>query len=154
VQPGGVPDLSEDHVFRMRSARGRGAGIRATGTPVRMSVTASGVPDVPTVDVTASVALVDAGGVLLDVREPDEWAAGHAPSAMFIPMGDVMRRISDIPADRSVAVICRSGRRSALVVDYLVEQGLDARNVAGGMQAWQSLGLMVVRDDGTTGTVI
>jgi len=92
--------------------------------------------------------------VLLDVREPDEYAAGHAPDAVFMPLGTVSERWSTLPGDRPVVCVCRSGARSARVTAFLLEQGLDAANLAGGMQAWARFGLEVVCDDGTPGAVI
>ena len=83
---------------------------------------------------------------LLDVREPDEWNRGHAPQAHLIPMGSIMDRIDEIPNDERVVVVCHSGYRSWQVTKALVEAGYDAVNVAGGMEAWQSAGGVVVTD--------
>ena len=80
---------------------------------------------------------------LVDVREDDEWADGHAPGALHIPLNDIPLRVSELPQDRPVAVICRVGSRSAYATAWLVEQGYDARNVDGGMLAWASSGLPV-----------
>ena len=83
-----------------------------------------------------------AGAVLLDVREDDEWAAGHATGAVHVPMG---RLTPDrLPEGRPVYVICRSGNRSGRVVEILTAAGVDARNVRGGMIAWERSGLPVV----------
>lgn len=76
------------------------------------------------------------GAFLLDVREVDEWQAGHDPGAVHVPMGTVVDGHDAIPRDRTVLVICRSGARSAAVTDQLTGWGYDAVNVAGGMQAW------------------
>ncbi|BCJ38744.1 sulfurtransferase [Actinocatenispora thailandica] len=90
-------------------------------------------PEVPTV----STADVPADAYLLDVREPDEWAAGHAPGAHHLPMQDVPARLGEVPMDDDVYVICRSGGRSAQVTAYLLGNGFDqVRNVDGGMRAW------------------
>ncbi|HEX4056894.1 MAG TPA: rhodanese-like domain-containing protein [Galbitalea sp.] len=86
------------------------------------------------------------GAWLLDVREQDEWDAGHAPSANLIPMGQLMDRIDEVPDDAEVLVICHSGYRSWVVTKALVAAGYDAVNVAGGMEAWESAGGVVVRD--------
>ena len=91
-----------------------------------------------------AIALVAGGGWLLDVREPAEWDGGHAPDAHLIPMGEVMDRIEEIPLDEPVVVICHSGYRSWQVTQALVAGGYDAVNVAGGMEAWQSAGGVVV----------
>ena len=91
---------------------------------------------------------------LLDVREPDEFEAGHAPGAVLRPLGQVPEAVSDLPDGRTVLVICRSGARSARATQFLRHQGIDAVNLEGGMQAWEAFGLDVVRDDGSFGSVI
>ncbi|MEJ1230620.1 MAG: rhodanese-like domain-containing protein [Galbitalea sp.] len=93
-----------------------------------------------------AIALVDAAGWLLDVREQNEWDAGHAPKAHLIPMGSIQDRIDEIPADAEIVVVCHSGYRSWQVTKALVEAGYNAVNVAGGMEAWQSAGGVVVTD--------
>jgi rhodanese-related sulfurtransferase len=110
--------------------------------------------------VTAEVApmavedLVDAGAVLIDVREPDEWAAGHAPQARHIPMGQVEARLDEVPRDVTAVIVCRSGGRSNTVMQFLNRQGFNAFNLSGGMRAWDEAGLPVVTDDGGPGRVI
>jgi rhodanese-related sulfurtransferase len=91
---------------------------------------------------------------LLDVREPDEFAAGHAPGAVLRPLGEVPAAVSELPDGRIVLVICRSGARSARATQFLRHQGVDAVNLDGGMQAWAAFGFDVVRDDGSFGAVI
>ena len=88
------------------------------------------------------------GVTLLDVREHDEWAAGHAPEAIHIPMGDLAGRLDDLPSDNEVYVVCRSGGRSARVTAYLNANGWDAKNVEGGMQSWQAAGRPMDADSG------
>jgi len=84
----------------------------------------------------------------LDVREPDEWQAGHAPTAVHIPMSELAARLGELPSDQDpLYVICRSGGRSAKVVAFLAEQGYPAVNVSGGMRAWAGAG-RPVRTDG------
>jgi rhodanese-related sulfurtransferase len=88
------------------------------------------------------------GDFLLDVREDDEWQAGHAEGALHIPISDFVARYGELteaaPQDGRVHVICRSGGRSAQVAMYLVQQGIDAVNVDGGMQVWAAAGRPVV----------
>jgi rhodanese-related sulfurtransferase len=110
-------------------------------------------PQIPEVDIEEGRRRVDAGAVLLDVREADEWQAGHAQAAQWIPMGELATRQGEIPTGRDVVVICRSGARSGRVTEALVRAGHDAVNLAGGMQAWRSAGLPVVTDHGGPGTV-
>ncbi|MEV0274990.1 rhodanese-like domain-containing protein [Streptomyces sp. NPDC050610] len=109
---------------------------------------------VPEVD----AASVPSDGFLLDVRENDEWAAGHAEGALHIPMSDFVGRYGELteraPEGDKVYVICRSGGRSAQVAQYLLQQGLDAVNVAGGMQRWEAAGRPVADGTGGSGTVI
>jgi rhodanese-related sulfurtransferase len=110
--------------------------------------------EVPQVDPDEASAMLEGGGALLDVREPDEWEAGHAPDAQFIPLGQVSERAAEVPHDRRVVVICRSGARSDRAAQFLASQGVDAVNVAGGMRAWAAGGYDVVASDGLPGTVI
>jgi rhodanese-related sulfurtransferase len=91
---------------------------------------------------------------LLDVREPDEYAAGHAPGVVLHPLNDLPSVWSELPADRTVLCICRTGARSATATEFLRRQGIDAVNLEGGMQAWAAFGFDVVRDDGSFGSVI
>ncbi len=79
-------------------------------------------------------------GTLLDVREDDEWAAGHAVGAVHIPLGQLPVRLGELDLDDPVHVVCRSGARSAQAVAWLNENGADAVNVAGGMGAWAEAG--------------
>ena len=98
------------------------------------------------------VAQVPADGFLLDVREDDEWAAGHAEGALHIPMSDFVSRYGELTeradGDAPVFVLCRVGGRSAQVTRYLRQQGHTAVNVDGGMAAWEAAGRPLVTDDG------
>lgn len=86
---------------------------------------------------------------LLDVREQDEWDAGHAPGAHHVVMATVPSRLAEIPDDGTVVVICRHGQRSAQVVNYLIANGRDnAVNLDGGIVDWVSAGRPIVADDG------
>ena len=85
---------------------------------------------------------------LLDVREDDEWAAGHAPTARHIPLGDLGERAGEVPQDELVYVICRSGGRSGRAAQALAGAGWRAANVAGGMQDWAAAGRPMVTDSG------
>ena len=79
--------------------------------------------------------------VIVDVREPNEWAAGHAPNAIHIPLGELPSRLDELPdTDDTVAIVCRGGGRSSRAVAWLTQQGFDVANVEGGMRAWQSAG--------------
>jgi rhodanese-related sulfurtransferase len=101
-------------------------------------------------DVQPSVMSTDlpAGAYLLDVREPDEWAAGHAPDAVHIPVGALGQRAGEIPQDREVYVICRSGTRSAYAAQALVGGGWTAINVADGMTGYAIAGRPMISETG------
>jgi rhodanese-related sulfurtransferase len=102
----------------------------------------SPVPAVVVADLPAST-------VLLDVRENDEWAAGHAPAAVHVPMGQIVQRLDELATafpDRPVHVVCRSGGRSARVTAHLKQAGWDAVNVEGGMRAWAAAGRPMVAE--------
>jgi rhodanese-related sulfurtransferase len=102
--------------------------------------------EVQEVDVAEAARLADAGlALLLDVREDDEWATGHAPAAVHVPLGDLP--YADVSSDRRVLTICRSGNRSATAAAALLALGIDARNVRGGMRAWQTAGLPITPED-------
>ncbi|WP_338671402.1 rhodanese-like domain-containing protein [Streptomyces sp. SCSIO 30461] len=104
------------------------------------------------------VASVPADCLVLDVREGDEWAAGHVDGALHIPMSDFVARFGEVTeavADgRRAHVMCRVGGRSAQVTQYLVQQGIDAVNIDGGMLAWESAGRPMVTEDGRPAFVL
>jgi len=84
--------------------------------------------------------------LLLDVREPDEFAQVRAPGALLLPMSVLSSRIAQLPVDRPLLVICHLGGRSAAVAGFLVRTGrADVTNVTGGMDAWERAGLPVRR---------
>ena len=106
------------------------------------------------IDPVATHPLLDAGATLLDVRENDEWAAGHAPGATHLAMGSVSDRIVEIPSDRIVVCVCRVGGRSRAVAELLAGEGYDVRNLDGGMLAWEAAGYPVVGGSGEPGRII
>lgn len=94
-----------------------------------------GLPSVPSVRPHD----VDPDAFVLDVREQDEWDAGHLPAALHVPLHELPRRLDEVPADREVLVVCRVGGRSAQAVAWLAAQGRDAVNVEGGLEAWSAV---------------
>ena len=102
---------------------------------------------------TVSVAEVPADAVVLDVREDDEWAAGHIAGSVHVPLSELPARAADIPDADPLVVVCKVGGRSAQVTAWLTGQGRDAVNLAGGLQAWADAGRPLVTDDDTPGTV-
>lgn len=95
---------------------------------------------------TTDVNSLPEGGLLLDVREDDEWTAGHAPDARHVPMSQLAGRLAEVPEADPLYVICRSGARSARVVAFLSQQGVSAVNVTGGMQSWSAAGRPMVAE--------
>lgn len=81
---------------------------------------------------------------LLDVREQDEWDAGHIlttesiPSVVHIPMSELPDRIDELPNEKRIVVVCRSGNRSAKVTAWLEAKNFQAINLTGGMKKWQA----------------
>lgn len=106
-----------------------------------------------TVSATDAAVLADGGAILLDVREPREWQAGHAPRARHIPLDEIPRRAGELPRGRPVVTVCRSGARSARAAALLARQGREVSNLAGGMHAWARAGLPVVARGGGPGRV-
>lgn len=86
----------------------------------------------------------DQGAFILDVREPSEWTQFHIPGATLIPLGELPNRLSEIPKDREVVVVCRTGRRSAQGRDILLNAGFSqVTSMAGGVTQWQAQGLPI-----------
>ncbi len=88
--------------------------------------------------------LAAGGAVLLDVREDAEWRAGHAPGARHIPLGALADRLGELPRNRMIVTVCRSGARSARAAALLARDGREVANLSGGMRAWQHAGKPVV----------
>ena len=89
-----------------------------------------------------------AGIYLLDVREDDEWAAGHAPDAIHVRLSELSVRTEEIPRDREVFVICRSGARSAYAAQALAGAGWQTINVSDGMTGWAVAGRPMISETG------
>lgn len=108
--------------------------------------------EAPNVDIARAITMLTRDDVrLLDVREDDEWAAGHAADAEHVRLGDL--DASAFTGRGTVVVTCRSGNRSRKAATALVGAGVDAVNLDGGMKAWIEAGHPLIRDDGTPGTV-
>ncbi len=91
---------------------------------------------------------------LVDCRDLYEWVAGRVDGAVHLPVNSIMAGAgSDVPKDKPVAVICRSGNRSELAAMMLQARGYDATNVQGGMEAWAAAGLPFEAEDGSEGRV-
>lgn len=108
----------------------------------------SQVPSVPATDVPSDA-------YLIDVREDDEWAAGHAPNAVHLPMMTIPSRLDEVPTEGDVVVVCRVGSRSGQVVAFLTARGWDnVRNLDGGMTDWAAAGRPMVSEDGLPARVL
>lgn len=94
-------------------------------------------------------AQVPEDGYVLDVREHEEWEAGHIPGALHIPLGELGARYREVASDQPLYVICRSGSRSDYAAQALAQAGWDARNVADGMMGWHAAGRPMTSDTGT-----
>ncbi len=101
----------------------------------------SPVPQIP-------AAAVPAGAYLLDVREYEEWDAGHVPGAVHIPLVKLGARYTELQQDQPLYVIVRSGIRSDHAAQALAGAGWDASNVADGMMGWQAAGLPMTSESG------
>ena len=91
---------------------------------------------------------------LADADWHDEWDAGHVPGAVHIPMRELGPRQSELPTDRTILCVCRSGNRSGLVTKELVEAGYTVENLDGGLQSWEAYGHGLEDMSGEQGMVI
>ena len=106
------------------------------------------------VDAEQGRELVAGGAVLLDIREDNEWAAGHAPVAIHAAMSTIQQHPLPFDESAEVVVICRSGQRSQSVTAWLESNGIKAVNFEGGMHAWVSAGGDIIDAAGEPGIVI
>jgi rhodanese-related sulfurtransferase len=102
----------------------------------------NGVPEVSVHDLPTDA-------VLVDVREHDEWSAGHVDGAVHVPLSEVPGRLGDLPEADPLYILCRSGNRSGRAAAWLNAQGIESVNVAGGMQAWAAAGKPMASDAGS-----
>jgi len=129
------PIQKEEH-GREVSAENHSRGSEALGGPTGVSVQ------------DAARLHADGEAVVLDVRDSPEWEAGHIPDALWIPMDEVEGRRDELPRDRRVVTVCRSGKRSGTVAAGLRERGYEADNIRGGMETWREAGLPMEPVDG------
>jgi rhodanese-related sulfurtransferase len=88
-------------------------------------------------------ALDDGEAVVVDVREPDEFAQGHVPGARLVPLQTVPGLVGELPADEPVYLVCAVGARRAQAAMFLAQHGVDAVNVDGGTRDWMVAGYPV-----------
>lgn len=90
---------------------------------------------------------------ILDVREPEEWEAGRIEGALHIPLGRLADSLAQLPLDRTIVAVCRSGHRSGEAAAFLQDRGYDAHNLEGGMIAWAAARLPFTTPGGEPGWV-
>jgi rhodanese-related sulfurtransferase len=100
--------------------------------------------DVPQIEVSELASRQAAGAALIDVRQPFEYDEAHVPGAVLIPLDELVERVDEVPESREVLLICATGSRSNAAGEWLLRQGIDAVNVAGGVMAWMDQGAPVV----------
>ena len=112
-----------------------------------MTMPPGGLPTIDASDASAKLEAADeAGALLVDVREPDEYETVRANGAVLVPMSEFAARAVELPKDRPIYVICASGNRSAAATGFLLRSGwTDVANVAGGTAEWERRGLPVNR---------
>ena len=111
--------------------------------PLNNTAASGNLPSEISVDEAA--AKREAGAFILDVREPEEWVEYHIPGATLIPLGELETRASEVPLDREVVVVCRSGNRSQVGRDILLKSDFNqVTSMAGGMIQWSAAGYETV----------
>ena len=99
----------------------------------------------PTVSVSQASALRAQGALVIDVRQPEEWAGGHLPGSTLIPIDDLPSRLRDLPRDRKIVVVCHSGKRSRFGRDLLLKAGFtQVASMSGGLAQWEAQGQPIV----------
>jgi rhodanese-related sulfurtransferase len=119
--------------------------ILAVASVILLQQSQRAAAPVPTaITVTQAAQLRDQGAFILDVREPSEWAQFHIPGATLIPLGSLPGRLSEVPKDRQVVVVCRTGIRSAQGRDILLKAGFTkVTSMTGGLNQWQTQGMPI-----------
>ncbi len=102
-------------------------------------------PGVPEVDLDEFQKAREEGAPVIDVRQPDEYDAGHVPGAKLIPLGEVAFRLGEVPTEGPVYVICATGGRSYKAAEFYRARGIDARSVAPGTKGWIESGRPATR---------
>lgn len=108
---------------------------------------------IPTVTTSDLPDPLPEGVSVLDVREPVEWAHGHIDGSVHIPLMELVQRLAEVPAGRTV-IVCKVGARSAQAAAYLSQQGYDVANLDGGLIEWAGAGRPMVSDTGRPPQVV
>lgn len=91
---------------------------------------------IPEITIDELAPIIEAGGRVIDVREPNEFDAARVPGASLIPLATVPQNIAAFHGEGTTYIICRSGGRSMQACEFLAARGADVANVAGGTLAW------------------
>jgi rhodanese-related sulfurtransferase len=109
--------------------------------------------EIPTATVSGVPDPLPEGLLVLDVREDDEWDAGHVDGSVHIPLRQLGARYVELPEAEQTLVVCRVGNRSAYAAAFLIQQGVDAVNLDGGLAAWEAAGRRLVAEGEAAPTV-
>jgi len=123
------------------------AALPTAAAPTTQAAAAqsSAAPLPDEISVAEAAAKRDAGAFILDVRQPDEWNEVHVPGSTLIPLDQLEARLNEVPKDKEVVVICRSGNRSQPGRDALKAAGFtQVTSVTGGLKEWKAAGLPTV----------
>jgi rhodanese-related sulfurtransferase len=90
---------------------------------------------------SAADRLAEGSVIVVDVRQQPEWKTGHIRGAVHIPLTQLAHRLPQLPRDRTIVTVCRSGHRSGIAARALTRAGYDVLNLGGGMNAWARAGL-------------
>jgi len=106
-------------------------------------------PPLPSMDAVELSNRLKAGKrpLVLDVRQPDEYRTAHIPGSKLIPLGDLRRRLNELPKSREIVCVCASGNRSSSATKMLIDEGYDAINMNGGMVTWRQAKLEIKKGD-------
>ena len=100
----------------------------------------------PGIDAGAAAEMVKARtAVVVDVRQPAEWKAGHIDGALHIPLSQLARQLDQLPHGKTIVTVCRTGHRSGIAARTLTRAGHDVLNLKGGINAWARTGLPLVK---------
>jgi len=101
------------------------------------SILGGGVESISAAEVQTALKDKASAPFVLDVRQPDEYQSGHISGAKLIPLGELSARLSEIPQDRTIVCVCRSGARSGMAARQLAGAGYKTLNLSGGMSSWE-----------------
>jgi rhodanese-related sulfurtransferase len=102
---------------------------------------------IPEISVSELADRLAGGALVVDVRQLDEYVSGHVPGAVLVPLDEVPERFGELPTDTEVLVVCRTGGRSLVASEFLLANGVQAVNIAGGTLAWIESGREVVEGE-------